>query len=266
MGLTSGIKSFLVQKFWVPVTDESVYYNPFNTAAYSVIFALAAAYIGYPLLDRLKIDLDREFFLGIAPYIFLGGALRSLKDVDIVNTILLETPFIYIVMFSFTIGMLLASRKMEEITDRSYHRFFGASGIIALASVLSLYTVSNVSALIEVAAIFSGVLVLGFGVLKLGYPSLLNYSFTVPVASHYWDASTSAIALTYGAEEKHVLARHFVELMGPAGMFVMKTLVIVPAVYYINEEFEGRKKRYYLFLVALLGIALGTRNLVSLVA
>jgi uncharacterized membrane protein len=55
-------------------------------------------------------------------------------------------------------------------------------------------------------------------------------------------------------------------MFGPEGMFLMKTLIIIPAVYYINREIEGEEKNYYLFLVALLGLALGTRNILSFVA
>jgi uncharacterized membrane protein len=50
MSWLGGVKSFLLEKFWRPIIDESVFYNPFNTAVYSGLFALAAAYIGFPAL------------------------------------------------------------------------------------------------------------------------------------------------------------------------------------------------------------------------
>lgn len=264
MTAVSAVKNFLVQKFWRPVANESVYYNPFNTAVYSVLFAAAAAYVGKPLLERLQVDLDREFFLSIAPYVFLGGATRSLKDANIVNTILLETPFIYVVFFIFTAGLLALSQKLEDILETSYYRVFGATGSISLIAVLSLYRFENPFVFTDVALIFVPISALIYFGTSL--TDLENYVFSLPVIAHMFDASTSFVALGRGATEKHVLANYFIDLMGASGMFVMKSLVVIPATYYICTEIDGKDRNYYLFLVATLGFALGTRNLISTAA
>jgi uncharacterized membrane protein len=101
-------------------------------------------------------------------------------------------------------------------------------------------------------------------ILKLFKKKLASYSFTVPIAAHYFDASTTVTSLAYGGAEKHVLAQFFINNFGPLGMFIMKTIVIIPIVYYINQNIDGEERNYYLFLIALLGLALGTRNLTSL--
>lgn len=265
MSAVSSVKSFLYQKFWRPVIDESVHYNPFNTAAYSVLFAVAAAYLGKPLLEKLNVDLDREFFLSISPYIFLGGAARSLKDVEIVNTVLLETPFIYILFFGVVTSALYASRKMEEFYDFKYHKVFGSIGAAMLLGALSLYSFSSPLAFAEVGLIFVPVAALVYYVTR-EFTALDLHAFSLPVSAHFFDASTSVVAISHGATEKHVLANHFINLMGLSGMFVMKTLIVAPATYYICTEMEGRDRNYYLFLIALLGLALGTRNLISTAA
>ena len=267
MNLVAGIKSFLIQKFWIPVTDESVFYNPFNTAAYAAIFAVAAAYIGKPLLEKMDVDLNREFFIGITPYIFLGGAARSLKDQNILNTVLLETPFIYLVMFSVVVAAILGSRLVDRKTDLEYYKIFSFTGIILLTGVLSLYSISNINGLINIAVIYSAIVGGFYAGLKIFKPEHANEMFFVPIAGHYFDGVTSYVAIgMFGAAEKHVLGQFFIDLMGPIGMLVMKTLVIIPVVYIIYNDFEGDDRRYYLFLVAVLGFALGTRNLISLVA
>lgn len=268
MSLLAGIKEFLIQKFWVPITDESVYYNPFNTAAYAIIFAVAAAYIGRPLLEKLDVELNREFFIGITPYIFLGGALRSLKDQNIVNTVLLETPFIYIVMFAVVISVLLVSRLIDRHTNLEYYKIFSGTGVALLIGNLALYSWNNISGFISVAVIYFGILGLLYGALILfRNGEYANEMFFLPVAGHYLDGVSSFVAInSFGSEEKHVLGQYFINLMGPAGMLVMKTVVIIPVVYFIYDEFEGDDRRYYLFVVAVLGFALGTRNLISLVA
>ncbi|WP_414836682.1 DUF63 family protein [Candidatus Nanohalococcus occultus] len=263
MSVVSAVKSFLAQKFWRPVADESVYYNPFNTAVYSLAFAAAAAYIGKPLLEKLDIELNRKFFLSIAPYIFLGGAARSLKDANIVNTILLETPFIYLMLFGFTTAVLLGSLKIEEYSSLSYSKVFGSIGLISLIAVLSAYSYPNPLVFVETGLIFAPLAFLSiYGPRVLG-SDLGAYSFGIPVSAHFFDASTSFVALSRGAAEKHVLANQFIDLMGPAGMFVMKALIVIPVVYIICTDMEGDERRYYLFLIAVLGFALGTRNIIS---
>ncbi len=270
MSLFSEVKSFVLAKFWAPATGAAPGYNIFNTSVYALGFALAAAYLGYPFLQRLGIELDRDFFIGITPFIFFGGAVRVLEDLGLVDSFLLVTPFIYVVIFGFTAVSLVASRKLEEHTQHSYHGILGGIGVASLV-ILGAHLAMTTSlvlplALLTAVGIIAAISVAGYFFLDSFYPSLLNYSFTVPILAHYWDAATSFVAITNGASEKHVLADSFVQMFGPTGMFLMKTLVIVPVVYYIyNADIERREKRYYLFLVALLGIALGTRNILSLV-
>lgn len=264
--MLSGVKSFLVEKFWTPIVNETVYYNPFNTTVYALLFGIAALYIVYPVSKKLNIDFNRDFFIGISPYIFLGGAARSLKDVNVVNTILLETPFIYLVMFIFTVGALFGSKKLAEYQDIEYYKIFFSAGSLALLSVFSLYSFSNLGALTYFLGVMAIWIVPFYVILKSLKPKLLNYSFAIPVSAHLFDASTTVTSLAFGGAEKHVLAQFFITNFGPAGMFIMKTAVIVPVVYYINENMEGEEKNYYLFLIALLGIALGTRNMLSLIA
>lgn len=266
MELSGAVKSFVVEKFWRPIVDESVFYNPFNTAVYSILFALAAAYIGYPLVKRMGLKFNREFFIGITPYIFVGGAMRSLKDINAVNTILLETPFIYLVAFVFIAGTIAFSRGVERYRGIEYHKTLAATGIIALTVLLSFYSINNMKGFTMIILLGLGWMLPGYLVLKSFRPDLLSYSFSLPVTAHYLDATVTTIALMFpGTSEKHVLGRFFVDLMGPAGMFVMKTLVIIPVVWYIDQNMEGEEKRYYLFLVALLGLAIATRNFLSFI-
>ncbi len=257
MGLFGGVKSFLVEKFWLPIVDESVYYNPFNTALYSMLFAVAAAYIGFPALKKLDVDLDRQFFTGIAPFVFLAGALRSLKDIEAVNTILLETPFIYLLMFGVVVASIFAAKKLAPRMGRDENKLLLGIGSILLLLILPFYSISNLTGLAMILGVTITWVAALYTVLKIFVPRLLTPEFYIPVATHYMDASVTSVALLFpGTAEKHVLAQFFIDLLGPIiGMFLMKTLVIVPAVYYIRREAEGEKKLYYLFLIAvLLGI------------
>jgi len=263
MGIFSAIKSFVIQNFWMPLTGEASGYNIFNTTFYAAGFALSAAYLGYPFLKKLNISLDRRFFMSIAPYILLGGAARVLEDRGTGESFLFVTPFIYVLIFGLTALFLISSKKLF---DEDYYLYFGTVGAIMFTATVSLYSFKNLLAvpiLLVVFGVSALSIYLGTKFLK---PELLSYSFMIPVLAHYWDASTTVTALRFGAKEKHVLAGFFIDLMGPAGMFAMKSLVIIPAVYYIDQEMEGEKKLYYLFLIAMLGLALGTRNILSVLS
>ncbi|WEL23929.1 putative membrane protein [Candidatus Nanohalovita haloferacivicina] len=255
-----------MEKFWIPVADESVYYNPYNTTIYALLFGLAALYLVYPFSKKLGITFDRDFFKGIAPYAFLGGAVRSLKDINAVNSFLLETPFIYIVLFVFTVSAIKFSQILSDRTDYSMENILAVTGLIPLAVSLSFYSISNFAAVGLFLSLVLTWSLAGYAVLQLLRPDLLNYSFVVPVAAHFYDASTTVTALSFGGREKHVLGQFFIDVFGPYGMFLMKGLIIVPVVYYIVENMEGEERNYYLFLIALLGIAIGTRNILSTVA
>lgn len=260
------IKRFLVEKFWTPVANESVYYNPFNTTVYAVLFGVAALYLVYPFSKKIGIEFNRDFFKGIAPFVFLGGAARSLKDINAVNTVLLETPFIYIVLFVFTLAAVKLSQIAGEKLEIKQEKILAILGLIPLGLTLSFYTVNNWQALgtfIFTVAVWASA---GFLALKALKPELLTPAFTLPVAAHFFDASTTVTALQFGGSEKHVVASFLIENFGPYSMFPMKAMVVIPIVYYIHEEINGEEKNYYLFLIAMLGFAIGTRNILSTLA
>lgn len=245
--------------------DPTVHYNIYNTAVYAILLGISVFYLALPALDRLDIDIDRKFFYAVTPFVLLGAALRSLRDIEVIDTILLETPIIYVLMFCLVGGVLMISLYLERISGKDYWKPMALIGGLMLLFALMQLPVSNPSAILEVGALIA---VTGGGFYLLtSYvkPEFASPGFIIPVITHYFDASTTVVALSYGAEEKHVLANFFLDIMGYPGMFVMKSLIIIPATYYIYTESEGENKNFLLFVIALLGLALGARNLISTV-
>ena len=94
-----------------------------------LLFALVGVYL---LLDRLEIGDSRELFYALVPFIFFGGALRTIEDAGIAAidagaqplipfpvSALIISPFIYGTMFLVTlaavgIGLVLAHRGYVE--------------------------------------------------------------------------------------------------------------------------------------------------------
>lgn len=264
--MITGVKNFLLEKFWLPIIDESVYYNPYNTVVLALLFGALAIYVIYPAVKKMDVDIDLKFFKGFLPFIILGGLTRVLKDINAVNTILLETPFIYIILFGLGIASLWMSKKLEEIKEIKYHRTLSGLGILYIILLLPFYQVQNLQALLLFALTILAWSVPGFLLVKKFKPGFASFEFLVPVAAHYLDATSTFVALTFGAEEKHVLGRIFIELFGNGGMFLLKTMVIIPVVYYIVKDIEGEEKIFYLFIITLLGLGIATRNILQTVA
>lgn len=260
------VKNFLFTKFWLPIIDESVYYNPYNTVVLAILFGLIILYVIKPLIDRMDIKVDKNFVLGFSPFIVFGGLLRTLKDVDAINSILLETPFIYLNLFAAGLILLYLSKNLEKRLEIKYHKFLMASGALLSLVILPFFQVKEPLALL----LFTGMVFLwsvpGYLFLKYKKKEFFTWEFILPVAAHYLDATSTFVALEFGADEKHVLGRIFIEIFGSAGMFILKSLVIIPVVAYIIRNFEGEEKMFYIFVITLLGLGIATRNIIQTVA
>lgn len=254
------VKNFLLEKFWIPIVDESVYYNPYNTIVYALLFGALTIYVLRPLIQKLEIDIDREFFIGFTPFIIFAGALRALKDINAVNTLLLETPFIYLLTFALGILALVASKKLEQYKNIHYHKTLFGISLTLLLITISFYTLKNTTAVFLQLFITFLWATAGFIALKIFKPELMRFEFTAPVSAHYLDATSTFVALSFNANEKHVLGRFFIDIFGPSGMFILKSIVIVPATVYIIREFEGEERMFYLFIITMLGLGIATRN------
>jgi uncharacterized membrane protein len=254
------VKNFLLEKFWIPIIDESVYYNPYNTFVYALLFGLLAIYVVYPAVKKMDIQIDRKFFIAFLPFVVFGGALRALKDIGATESVFLVTPFIYLVIGGIGISALFLSREIEKRGDISYHKTLSLTSIVLLLLSLSFYSLENFEALLLETFIVLLWISIGFLALKVFRPDLLRFEFTAPVSAHYLDASSTFTALSFGASEKHVLGRTFIEFFGPSGIFLMKTIVIIPVSYYLVTEFEGEEKMFYIFLITALGLGIATRN------
>jgi len=266
MSLTDGVKNFLFEYFWLPIIDPSVHYNVYNTAVYAVLFGAAAIYLGYPLIKKLRLNLDKEFFIGITPFVFLGGSARALRDIQVLDTFLLETPFIYILMFLFTSISLLLSLKMEELADINYYKVFSGIGVSSLLVSLVFFRVQNWEILASFVLISAVWITLGYLILRFLAPEYVNWAFTLPIAAHLFDATSTYVGISLaGAEEKHVLADTVMQMVGAWGIFLVKAVIIIPVVWIIYQDFEGDERNYYLFLVALLGFAITTRNMLTII-
>src|SRR3989344_2713191 len=67
------------QQYFIDPIIYNTGYNPVNSTFYGIIL-IAAFLLTYKLLKKLKVNIDRNFFLAVIPFILLGSILRSLED------------------------------------------------------------------------------------------------------------------------------------------------------------------------------------------
>lgn len=260
------VKNFLFEKFWLPIVDESVYYNPYNTITYALLFGLLVLYVIYPAIKKLDIDIDEKFIAGFIPFMMFGGSIRVLKDVETINSILLETPFVYLILFSLGLSLLYSSKKLEEKYELDYYKTLSIGGTLFFLSTLPFFNLVQPLAIISFTGISILWLTLGYLILRYYKKEFFNLNFAFPVSAHYFDATSTLVALSHGADEKHVIGRRFIDIFGNWGMFPLKTLVIIPIVVYIVRNFEGEERAFYIFIITLLGVGIATRNIIQTVA
>lgn len=260
------LKNFIIEYFWIPIIDPTVHYNIYNTLVYAILFGVAALYLVLPLLNKLDVELNKEFFIGVTPYILMGGIGRSMRDAEIIDTFLLETPFIYIIIFALTLTLLKSSLYLEKRFSKEYWKIWGLLGTLILVLMLSTFQFQNLAALAQFITLTIIWSILGGFLVYSLFDEYFNFSFLAPIFVHYLDATSTVVGLNLGGEEKHILGNFFIDIFGPYGMFIMKSLVIIPVVYYIYEYIEDTQERnYYLFLITLLGLAITTRNMISII-
>lgn len=256
------VKNFFVRYFWMPIANENVFYNPYNTLVYALIFAFAALYLVYGILKKLEIKVDSHFVLGVTPYIILSSLLRSSKDLGILNTFLIESPLIFFIMFGFAVSVLLTSIGIEKKFSIGYYKIWGLTGLISIGFFLSLFTIKNWLVFPLVILFLAPWLAISLLARYKNIEAGTNLAFLAQM----FDGTVSFVAIRFlQAEEKHVLGNFLTENFGAWTMFPMKLIVVIPVLYWINKNLEGEQKNYILFIIGLLGLATGLRNLVTLI-
>ena len=258
-----------LQKYFINPIYTGEGYNIYNTLAYAIILILAA-YGVYRLLKKMKIEIDRKFFLGILPFVAMGGALRALQDsVKTVNP-LLVTPIIYIVIFFIALGSLIFSRLLGK--KIAYYKTWFAIGIIidiwALAQ-MKFINFPGISLMLAITASWAAAIIITKKIAKKGgkLDGFLSMENMLIIGVHMFDATTTFVSLQFFPYfEQHVVPSFFIGMLGPGVMFALKLPIVVAALYVLDDEFEkdSNKKNFFKILILILGMGPGLRNFLRL--
>jgi len=278
------------QAYFIDPIKYNTGYNIVNTATFALI--LVAAVIGtYLLLKRLGIKIDRDFFIGIMPYIALGGVLRSWEDLleatkataqllnspikdfilldaaGVPRNLLLISPIIYISIFILALSSLLISLIIASRAKFQYHKVWFAIGSVIIILVLAQLRFVNYPAMMLMLGIAAAWASLFYVARRANqkartFFTLENYSI---LSVHMFDASTTFVALQFfGYFEQHVVANFFISIFGPVAMFAIKLPVVAAVLHYLDKEKENEKKNFIKIAILILGLGPGLRNFLRL--
>ena len=259
------IESFIQENFLTPLCH---YYTTVGTLTYGMI--LIVAFLGtYKLLKKLKIKIDRRFFLALLPFIIYGGWTRALRDYNLGvygNSSLFCSPPIYFFIYFVALASLLLGMLVQRTTKISYHKVMIPIGAALLAYNLTLTSINNLFGFGLILALIGGWSLLFYGIHRIR-PKLLSLENAGIIIAHLLDASSTFVALTFfGFYEQHVLPNIFINTLklGPWAMFPLKIAVVWAVLYYIDKSKEDPFfKRFLKIVILILGLALGIRDFLS---
>jgi uncharacterized membrane protein len=254
---------WIAEKFLNPLCH---YYTLEATLVYGLIL-ITIAFGTYKLLEKLKIKIDKRFFIGIIPFIIYGGWTRALRDhnLGVYTGKLFCSPPIYFLIFLIALSVLLFSLFLQKKLKIEYHKTMFSIGILFLLYNLTITSITNINGFVIVlslAVIWTAVF---FGIHYLK-PKILSSINAAIISSHLLDASATFTALSFfGYYEQHVLPTFLINIFGPWVMFPLKIIVVWLVLYAIDKYSEDKLFNNYLkIIILILGLALGIRDMLTL--
>ncbi len=259
--MMSFIEEFIATNYLIPLCK---YYTPIGTLTYGIILVGAVAVV-YKLLEKLKIEINKNFFLALLPFIIYGGWTRALRDhslgVYTTNAWWWCSPPIYFLIFVIALSSLLIGIALQKRFAFPYHKFMIIIGAVLLAYNFSITTITNFNGFGIILGLFT-FWVLVFLAARKFLPKFFTAENTGILSSHMLDASSTFTAITFfGYYEQHVLPSFLIGIFGPWIMFPLK-IIVVGAVLWVIDKDKGDKrfKGFLKIVILILGLALGIRD------
>ena len=250
----------------MPLLDEVISYftNPTAIPVYTVPKTLAYAFVLilgvlgiYEILKRLKVKVDRRLAIAVAPYVIFGGAARVLQDARLLSSYWLVTPGIYVFVFAITIIVLGVSLLLEKKFKIPYAKpMFLVGVVLATVPFMFLKFVNPIGAAYALLLFLPWLAI---------YFVKWNLANKIVVLTQMFDATVTFVATSaYGLVELHVLSNFLISI-APISFVFVKLVAIVAFLLLIDRYAKDKHFAAYLkLIVAILGMATGTRDFVEL--
>lgn len=268
------IKNFIYEHF----VDAG--YDVVNTVTYGLILGLSVFGI-IKLINFLKIKIDRNFALALAPFIFFGATTRVLSDAgffsgytsDMAVTPLMfqywiVSPGIFVTMFALTICLIISCIFLERISNgkiRYYVPMALTGFVLALHNLIFLIQhFENMNALVKFTLFFAASILFLFILIKfIKLFEFLKFEKNyLIVSAHLFDAAATYTGVQFfNYTEMHVLPGFLIGKFGAWIMFPLKIAVVIAIIYLIDKSIEDETTRRLIKIVILiLGLGPGIRD------
>lgn len=236
-------------------------YNPINSAVYALLL-FAGIFLLSRVLPRLTVKVDEKFTVALLPFILLGSCLRVLQDAQILRSILLVSPLIYLLIFAYAFACLLLSLGVAKKTNVDYRfllfilgavpaTYFAAqllSRFVNFESLVLTFSFGSVACLMALLACF--------GIHKVA--TFDRFAFDIGVVfAQMLDVSATYVGVTfYGYGEQHFLVRLVTDIFGSALIFYVLDFMGIVLILLVLERML-RKEQTLLGLFRLTLLVLG---------
>ena len=278
-------------------------YTAVSTVSYAVVlvFMLVGVLL---LLRKLEIEMSPGFYVALFPFMLLGGALRVVEDVNAtflsegLNTFipypevaLIISPFIYFVMFGFTLAALVATVALDRRgVLEGFEPALAAAGAAGLTVTFGILAYASATReIIAFNPLFFAIVAVGatliaalFWVGIEWFAPAVNEGTgrmgILVVWGHSVDGIANVLSLDWGPQlvgqsygSKHVINRATVRVteavqpgwlsdaIGTAWPFLfIKVGAAVAVVWVFDRQIFEESPRYaYLLFIAILAVGLG---------
>ena len=151
------IKEFIDKYYLDPIKHDSGY-TIVNTLTYAIIFVIAIWLIYGHFFRKNKVKINREFAKSLLGWIIFGGSLRIIRDLNIITSDYLVTPYIYILVFIISFLTLLAALRLKKTRKIKLIHTWGFAGYalsaITIAAVITTPQTLNISDFLFIYAIW----------------------------------------------------------------------------------------------------------------
>jgi len=199
------------------------------------------------------------------------------------------SPGSYLITAAFALTSLLISVLVQRRAGIEYWKTMAAIGTVLFVTNAAMVPVRSLMPLLYIVPVAAGWAFLFFGLGSLARSgrlkalgkraeafakTILTRDNALILSVHLFDATATFFAISsfttqsgQGYSEQHFLSQGLMPFLGPQVMFLLKLLVVVPVLYFIDRHVQDKDFGSFLKLaVFILGLAPASRNLARLMA
>lgn len=235
-------------------------YTTINTAVYAVE-TIVIAYLIFIFLKKMKIHIDKNLAVCVAPFIILGSSLRVLVDAKILQTELFAAPFSYISIAAVALIVLAFATFLQRKYKIPYFKTVANIGLLTV--MIPLFII--VTKIVNLNVIF---LVFAFILPWAIFLKIIKWKLENKLVSfiHILDATTTFVGVNYfGYYEMHVVPTFLMEILSPFSFILIKAFIISAILIVIDRYSEDKEFGNYLkLIIGILGSATLIRDFLRL--